>query len=198
MADVERAPLPTPRAPQGYCLRALTPDDAAALADAYRRNREHLAPWDPIRPDSFYTRGFQALSLRHRVRAADRETDAWALWHQGAGDDGARIVGRFNLNNIVRGALQSADLGYWVDAAHTGRGLATAGVARLVDIARDDLGLHRIAASTMINNVPSQKVLERSGFVRYGLAERFLCINGAWRDSVLFQRILHDQPLSVT
>lgn len=195
---------PTPSLPPGYRLEPLRIEDAAGLAVAYRRNADHLAPWDPVRPEVFFTAGFQALSVRKRLEKADGEVDSWVLRCQpepgGAAESAApdsAIIGRFNLNNVVRGALQSADLGYWVDAAHTGRGLATSCVELVVAAARDDLGLHRVAASTMINNVASQRVLERCGFTRYGLAEKFLCINGDWRDSLLFQRILHDQPLSV-
>lgn len=173
-----------------YQFRPLQVDDAAALASAYDRNREHLARWDPIRPEAFYTRGFQALSLRRRLELAGGETDSWVLWCEGM------IVGRFNLNNVVRGALQSTDLGYWVDARHTGQGLATAGVAMLIEAA-GSLQLHRVAASTLPENLASQRVLERSGFTRYGMAEKFLCINGAWQDSVLFHKILHDKPLQV-
>jgi ribosomal-protein-alanine N-acetyltransferase len=35
-------------------LREARVGDAAALAAAHRRNREHLAPWDPERPPSFF------------------------------------------------------------------------------------------------------------------------------------------------
>ena len=101
-------------------------------------------------------------------------------------DDG-RIVGRITLQAIARGPFQSASLGYWVAEAANGRGLASAAVARMVRIAFDDLGLHRVEGSTLVHNAASQRVLERNGFRRYGLAPRFLKINGDWRDHVLYQ-----------
>ena len=57
------------------------------------------------------------------------------------------------------------------------------------------LGLHRLEAGTMVENVASQRVLEARGFEKFGLAPGLLFLNGAWRDHVLYQKLLHDRPL---
>ncbi len=54
-------------------------------------------------------------------------------------------------------------------------------------MAFDDLGLHRIQAGTLVDNVRSQRVLERNGFVRFGVAPAYLHIAGEWRDHALYQ-----------
>ncbi|HYI32037.1 MAG TPA: GNAT family protein [Glaciibacter sp.] len=95
---------------------------------------------------------------------------------------GDAVVGRFNLAGIVRGPFQNGSLGYWVDSAYAGRGLATAAVNAIVETARDDLGLHRIEASTLLHNVGYQRVLLNAGFEQIGLAPRYLQIAGAWQD----------------
>ncbi len=98
------------------------------------------------------------------------------------------------LQNIVHGPFRSASVGYWVDAAHTGRGVA----ARAVEHACAEalrVGLHRVEAGTMLHNAASQAVLRRCGFTHVGTAERYLFIAGAWQDHHLFQRVLHDGPL---
>ena len=176
--------------PLGYSFRALGPEDAAPLASAYRRNREHLAPWDPERPEAFYTEAGQAAHIEERLRLEDQ-----GLFqnHVIVGPDGD-LVGRANLQNIIRGTMQGGTLGYWVDKDHLRRGLARAAVAFLEEQALE-LGLHRIEAGTMVENVPSQRVLESLGYERYGLAPKLLFLNGAWRDHVLFQKVLHDRPL---
>jgi ribosomal-protein-alanine N-acetyltransferase len=89
---------------------------------------------------------------------------------------------------VIRGPLQSANVGYWVDHARNGRGLATAAVADAVAFAFEDAGLHRVEAGTLLDNVASQRVLEKNGFERIGVARRYLLIAGDWRDHVLFQR----------
>jgi [ribosomal protein S5]-alanine N-acetyltransferase len=92
------------------------------------------------------------------------------------------------------GVLRSASVGYWVDAAHLRRGLASGAVEFVAGAARDR-GLHRRSAGTMLHNTASQRVLERSGFELYGVAPKYLFIDGAWQDHRLYQRILHDRPL---
>ena len=175
--------------PPAYGIRELSAADASELAEAYRRNREHLAPWDPRRDEYFYTEEGQAAAIAGQLEAARNGLVAgWVLTH------GDRIVGRVNLNNIVMGVLRSGAIGYWVDADHLGKGLAT----RAVEFACAEalgLGLHRVEAGTLVHNTASQRVLLRCGFEPYGLAPRFLFIAGSWQDHRLYQRILHDNPL---
>lgn len=68
--------------------------------------------------------------------------------------------------------------------------MATAAVAEAAEIATMDLGLHRLQAETLVHNAGSQRVLEKNGFSRYGLAPKYLLIAGHWQDHVMFQRIL--------
>jgi [ribosomal protein S5]-alanine N-acetyltransferase len=173
---------------EGYTIRELRKGDGAALAAAFRRNREHLRPWDPDRPGSFYTDDGQEAEVgRNLGAAAAGRSHMYLTWH------GDQVVGRIMLNNIARGVLQSGTVGYWVDSEHLGRGLATAGVEHVV-LQATKLGLHRLEAGTMLDNAASQAVLWRCGFHQYGVAEGFLFIRGQWRDHLLFQRLLHDDP----
>jgi [ribosomal protein S5]-alanine N-acetyltransferase len=177
--------------PDGYELRPLALDDAATLAAAYDRNREHLGRWDPARPEEFYTVEGQRRSISERLEAQARGLfDCWLI-HAPDGD----VAGSANIQNIIRGTMQGGTLGYWVDADHLRRGLARGAVEELVVRARE-IGLHRLEAGTMVANTASQRVLEATGFERYGVAPRLLYIGGAWQDHVLFQRILHDDPLA--
>ncbi len=173
----------------GYDVRPLTADDAAALAEAYLQNREHLAPWEPRRRPEFFTEAGQRADTETKLAAAAAGLQhAWLVWRA------EEVVGRVNLTNIVRGAFQNASLGYWVDHRHTRRGLASAAVAFAVQRATE-LGLHRLEAGTLVHNEPSQVVLRRCGFLEYGRAPQYLFIAGAWQDHVLFQRILHTRDV---
>ncbi|MFD3537294.1 GNAT family N-acetyltransferase [Streptomyces sp. NPDC058664] len=162
-------------------IRPAVPGDAAALADALIRNRDHMKPREPYRPERYYTAEAQA----------ERLADGGVRWFV---VDGDTIVGSAIMSGITLGPLCSASLGYWVDHAYTGRGLATALVAEACRAGRDELGLHRVSAGTMLDNHASQRVLVKSGFTRIGTAPRYLHIAGDWRDHHLFQRILHDDP----
>ncbi|MHA7176146.1 GNAT family N-acetyltransferase [Arthrobacter sp. Sr24] len=167
-------------------MRLMRVNDAAELAAAYSRNRAHLAYWDPVRPEEFYTEEWQALDIAKRLAAHEAGEDH--LFGLFTGD---RIVGRFNMTGIVRGPFQSSSLGYWVDASYTGQGLASAAVQAIIETARDDLGLHRIEASTLLDNFGSQRVLLNSGFRQIGLAPQYLKIAGRWQDHNLYQVLLH-------
>ena len=189
MADLTGEPT-GPRTAElapGYGIRPLRRDDAPAVAEAYIRNREHLAPWEPTRHPEFFTAGAQRADAEAKLSAAAAgQQDPWLIWH------GGEVVGRMNLTNIARGPFQNASLGYWVDHRHTGRGLATAAV-RFAITRATDLGLHRLEAGTLADNEPSQAVLRRCGFTEYGRAPQYLFIAGAWQDHIMFQRILHDR-----
>jgi len=60
-------------------------------------------------------------------------------------------------------------------------------VGELIGLAFGELGLHRLEAGTLIDNLASQRVLEKNGFEAIGLARGYLHIGGEWRDHMLFQ-----------
>jgi [ribosomal protein S5]-alanine N-acetyltransferase len=173
--------------PAGVTTRLVSVADAPVIAELLRANRDFLAPWEPLRPDDYFTTEGQRGSLE----------DALAHYRAGAAlphvilDDG-RIVGRVTLTNITRGPFLSCNLGYWVAETANGRGVATQAVAQIARLAFGELGLHRIEAGTLLHNAGSQRVLERNGFQRYGVAPRYLKIAGEWRDHVLFQLVAED------
>jgi [ribosomal protein S5]-alanine N-acetyltransferase len=164
-------------------IRPVRPDDAAELAALYDANRAFLAPFEPSRPPEFFTAAGQRERLERQLAG---ETHPFAIL------DGDAIAGTISLFNIVRESLQSGVIGYWVDHARNGRGLATGAVGEIVAYAFEELDLHRVEAATLVDNVPSQRVLEKNRFEKIGLARRFLRIDDEWRDFLLFQRLADD------
>lgn len=163
--------------------RLITPDDAPALAELVSANRDFLAPWEPVRGEEYFTEAGQRVSIGASLAEHERGRGLPCVIL----DSDRTVVGRINLNTIVRGASQSASLGYWLAEAAGGRGIATAAVRDIVRIAFGELGLHRIQADTLVHNGASQRVLERNGFVRIGLAPNYLKIAGRWQDCILHQ-----------
>jgi ribosomal-protein-alanine N-acetyltransferase len=174
-----------PKVPAARVTRALVLDDAAALAVLVRENRQFLAPWDPERPEGFFTVEGQFEVIEGLLA---RQELGLTVAHVILDQDGA-VAGRIALDRITHGAFESCGMGYWVSEHANGRGLATAAVAAMVSLAFDELGLHRVEAGTLLHNVRSQRVLERNGFVRFGVAPSYLRIAGQWRDHALFQRL---------
>ncbi len=163
----------------------LRSSDAPRLAEAYRRNREHLAPWEPARTDRFYTPAGQQEVIGGKLALAGAGSEVpWVLVSDG------RIVGTVTITGIVRGPFLNGHLGYWVDSEFTGRGIGSAAVAFAVETARNAMGLHRLQAATLPHNSASQRVLDRAGFEDIGVARAYLRIAGGWQDHRLYQRIL--------
>jgi len=165
--------------------RLVTLEDAQALADLLGRNRDFLAPWEPVREDAYFTADGQRAVIRD---ALEQHRLGVCLPHLIL-DERGRVAGRITLNGIVRGAFQSCSVGYWLSAADNGRGLATAALRAMVRIAFEELALHRVQAESLLHNHRSQHVLDRAEFLRIGMAPTYLKIAGEWQDCTIYQRI---------
>lgn len=176
----------------------LTPRTLIRVADAsdaqhllrYRvQNREHLAPWEPLRDTSYYTLDHCVQTLadaRDAVRL-DRGYPFFVLDMAGS-----EIIASFTLANVVRGAFQACHLGYGMAAHRQGQGLMQEALEVALSWAFHELDLHRVMANYMPRNERSGRLLERLGFEREGYAKRYLQIAGVWEDHVLTSRIRED------
>lgn len=110
-------------------VRLVTLEYVAELTELLRRNRDFLVPWDPERDDRYFTEDAQ-----HQIvsEVLDRHAGGSALPIVIVAD--GVVIGRLNVNDIVQGAFQSGHLGYWVDQAVNGRGIARAAVAAAVNL----------------------------------------------------------------
>ena len=162
--------------------RLISPADATEVAALLTANRDFLAPFEPVRSQSYFTAEGQLTGIEDVL---DRHAQGTVLPHVIL--DSGRIAGRITLNGIVRGPFLSCSVGYWVAESANGRGVATAALREMVGIAFTRLGLHRVQAETLLDNIGSQRVLERNGFERIGMAPAYLRIAGRWQDMILFQ-----------
>lgn len=87
-----------------------SPDDTPALATLIVSQREHLVPWEPARPESWFT----AEGQREVLEQADADRAAGRSHAFVITDGSCALFGRLNLASVVRGAGQFCSLGYWV------------------------------------------------------------------------------------
>ena len=188
--------LRTSTGPESYAvrglkvgLRPLHMGDFQTWADLREKSRDHLTPWEPLwLPDEL-----KKAAYRRRVRHYQREQRddlGYAFAIVRANDD--MLVGGISLSNVRRGVTQTASLGYWLGQRHVGHGFMADAVAAIIPYAIYGLRLHRIEAATLPDNTASIRVLERNGFRREGYANRYLKINGDWRDHILFGIVAED------
>lgn len=94
--------------------------------------------------------------------------------------DRDKIIGVFNINEIVRGLFQSAYLGFYAVADFTGKGYMSAGLKLVLNEIFNELKLHRIEANIQPENVRSIQFIKRNGFRYEGFSPRYLKINNQW------------------
>jgi ribosomal-protein-alanine N-acetyltransferase len=164
-------------------LRTPQMTDYPAWAELRAASREFLIPWEPLWASDELSRASFRRRVRHYMRDL-REDVGYALfvYAQSSGD----LVGGLTLCNVRRGVTQSCTLGYWVGAKYSKQGYMTAAVHAVVPFVFDSLELHRLEAACLPTNTASTRLLERTGFKREGLARRYLRINGAWQDHLLY------------
>lgn len=109
---------------------------------------------------------------------------------EGAGIDGGifdrgALVGFAGLFDIDL-SFKSAEIGYWLDAAHEGRGLVHRAATALLRYAFDDLGLHRVALKCAATNTASMRVAERLGFRLEGRLLKADRIGEEWVDFLIY------------
>jgi [ribosomal protein S5]-alanine N-acetyltransferase len=173
-------------------LEPLRRGDAREWVRLRVENEERLTPWEPSAPLPWRER-HTAAAFRAMRRAGMRRARAGLSLPFALSVDG-RLAGQVTVDNIVRGALRSGHLGYWVDGAVTGRGLATLAVALVCDHAFTAAGLHRLQADIRPENLPSQRLVERLGFRQEGVLRRYLDIDGDWRDHLSYALLAEDAP----
>ncbi len=164
-------------------LRAPQMGDYPDWSALRERSRDFLTPWEPTWPADDLTRG----AFRRRVRryAEDLRADQAYAFFLFRRDDNA-LLGGMTLANVRRGVAQAGSLGYWMGAPFAGRGYMTAAVKALTPFAFGALRLHRLEAACIPSNSASIRLLERTGFMREGIARQYLCINGLWQDHLLY------------
>jgi len=161
--------------------------DVPSIVAFYRRNRRHLAPWEPVRPRSFLTEPHWTRQVRAN-RAdwrAGRSLRMFLFDRARAG----RVIGTVNFSNVVRGSFHACHLGYALDGASQGRGLMTEALGLAIAHAFGDMNLHRIMANHVPRNRRSARVLRRLGFRVEGRAKEYLLIAGRWEDHVLTSKV---------
>ena len=180
-------------------VRPLRRRDAAAWTEVRVRNEAWLAPWEG-RPESAlpatwadrHSGGvFHAMLRRGRQDARAGRALPFAVLVDG------RLAGQVTVSSVVRGAFDSASVGYWVDERVAGRGVTPTALALVLDHCFRDVGLHRVEASVRPENARSLRVVRKLGFREEGLHRRFLFIDGIWRDHLCFSLLREDAPGSV-
>lgn len=164
-------------------VRLATGEDVPEIVRYFDENREHLRPFDPVRPPAFFEPRFWEAQVKQSVTEylGDRALRLF-LFLPG---DPERVIGTANFTRIDRGVRQGCTLGYGLAAEAEGKGYMAEALRPAIDFVFGSLRLHRIEANYMPHNRRSGNLLRRLGFVVEGHARDYLLINGRWEDHLL-------------
>ena len=165
-------------------LRPLKYSDGKLWRTLRMRDEALIRPWEPTSPLDWATRHTrqQWMLTRSTLRNASSHGGAMPF----AIDVADQFAGQVTIGGVVRGPLQSAWIGYWVDSSLAGKGVATSAVALALTYAFNEAGLHRIEATIAPENVASRAVVGHLGFRHEGLLKQYLDIDGGWHDHDLY------------
>lgn len=134
----------------------LTERDFNALLDGIAPGNLRLVPDSALAPP-------EVLDMLRTLAAgigAEFSPSAWMMVEEG------EIVGLCSITRVPQDG--EIHIGYGVAPTREGRGYTTRAIGHLLEWGRGDPRVLRISAETGVENIASQRVLERNGFVRVG------------------------------
>jgi RimJ/RimL family protein N-acetyltransferase len=158
-------------------LRGPRRGDSGPLHAAIEETLDQLVPWLPwARP------GHSRAETRRYLRAARaawaRRTSFEFVIELAAG---GTMLGVTSLHRIDW-MRRSAGIGYWIRRSREGQGFATEACEAVLAHAFDALRINRVEALIALANKPSQRVVEKLGFTREGVAREAELIDGEFLD----------------
>ena len=175
------------------CLRPPAADDYPEWSALRRGSRAFLEPWEPKWRTDHLTR----TSFRHRVRWARRMIEKGKAYpHLIFRERDGKLVGGITIENVQGWPSMSASLGYWMGEPFIQRGYMTDALRLIIEHAFRELGISRLEAACVPENVASRSLLLRCGFHREGHARAMLEIDGDWRDHELYARVSEERAPS--
>ena len=168
-------------------LRPLRRRDGRAWKRLRSENHAWLSPWEATSPvPDLPPRSFGQMVRELRRQAAAGRSLPFAIDYEG------RLAGQITVSGVMWGSLRSAQVGYWVDGALAGRGIAPTALALVTDHCLREVGLHRVEVNIRPENAASLRVVDKLGFRDEGVRRRYLHIDGAWRDHRSFALTVED------
>lgn len=161
--------------------------DVEALWEAARESVDAVGRWLP-----WCHAGYEQAEAKAWIRTSIdnwREGLAYAFFIFDRRSD--TLLGGCGLNELDPLRLR-ANLGYWVRASHTGRGVATAAATLVARYGLGTLAMQRLEIVAAVGNAASQRVAEKLGAAREGVLRNRLRIRDVPHDAIGFSLIPGD------
>lgn len=158
-----------------------------------QQSEAFLRPFEPSwAADELTRKSFRKRVEYYQQRQKNGNSYAFFLKSRPAG----QLLGGLTLSNVRYGVIGSGALGYWIGMPYARKGHMSEAIGILLPFAFKTLGLHRLEAACLTHNIASVALLQKTGFVREGLARKYLRIDGEWQDHLLFALLAEDYARS--
>ena len=165
-------------------LKLLTPEYAEDMCTYYINNKERLREFEPARNEDFYTeRSQRNILIEGYKQYLNGISIAFGIFRD------RELIGRIQCSNIVEGIFKNGIVGYSIDKYHEGKGYMKEALQLFIEYAFEEMELHRLEASVLVDNEKSKGVLKACNFKELGLNEKYLYINGKWRYHITYYLI---------
>lgn len=159
-------------------LRPLRPEDAADLfAEAADPEVARYTAWAPHRSVA----DAEAVVATVLERYARGEPAPWGVEHTADG----RLIGTCGFNGWLP-RHGRAEVSYALARPYWGRGLMPEALRAVLACGFGRLGLNRVEARCLVENVASARVLEKVGMRCEGVLREHVFLKGAYRDLKLY------------
>lgn len=141
--------------------------------------------WDQLR--DYLPHPYSTKDARDHIERSinDNPTQNFAIDYKN------ELVGSISLvlqEDVYR---HSAETGFWIAEPFWGKGIATAAIKHIIDYGFNQLGIVRIYASVMQNNIASMKALVKAGFQPEGVFKKGFIKNEEYLDEHRFGILNH-------
>jgi RimJ/RimL family protein N-acetyltransferase len=78
------------------------------------------------------------------------------------------------------------EVGYWIRSDRTGQGIGTEATARALQVAYEELHMHRVTTRIATGNVASERIVSKLGFLKEGTLREEVKVGNRWLDHTVW------------
>ncbi|MUJ38133.1 GNAT family N-acetyltransferase [Aliivibrio fischeri] len=160
-------------------LALIEPSFSPKYFDIVSRQRAYLSQWLAWPPHADSEAFFHSFITKSLLDYAEGKSMVCGMIYQG------ELVGNISFNSINQN-LKTAEIGYWLNEDFQGKGIITRCVAKLIELAFNELGLNKIQISAAVGNQSSRAVCERLGMTLEGIITSSENLNGRIIDHAIY------------
>ncbi|HYC89908.1 MAG TPA: GNAT family protein [Thermoanaerobaculia bacterium] len=171
-------------------IRPLTRQDYESWKDAYSSMLPRKNEWDTGNrsPEELSRSNFlKLLKSQRENQSSDRVYDLGIFT-----SSDMKLIGIVSLMDVIRGLFQNAFLGLTIFNKYWQSGYGKAATEAILDIAFNDLGLHRLEAGVEPRNIRCLRGIRAFGFRKEGRKKRAVYLRGEWRDLMMYSLTCED------